>query len=332
MYVYFPEQNVLAVGDAVPGQGWPSSTGGPAAGLAASSAGSQRFRRWPTTDTRIVPARGPVLSTRICKHSTRCTATIYDRLVKLLNRGRGPERGRGRASRRKEFDAQMGQSGRVRAARVREPVGLSVAGRVSDATRTMKRTSIDRRCCRPRCAALALLAGCGLLAACNPFAEPTRRRARTRAVAARQAVLRRLPQRRRARRRAVGFERLTPESIAQHAEVFEKAVRKLRGRVMPPPRSRSPTRQRLDSLVAWLETRSTRRPAGARAPDAIVLHRLNRKEYANAVRDLLGGRLRRRRGAAAGRRGRGLRQHRDGAAGVAVVHRAVRRSRRAPSP
>ena len=54
----------------------------------------------------------------------------------------------------------------------------------------------------------------------------------------------------------VSFEGMTAQSIGQHADVFEKAVRKLRGRVMPPPGF---SRQLLsastaDALVAWLET------------------------------------------------------------------------------
>ena len=71
--------------------------------------------------------------------------------------------------------------------------------------------------------------------------------------------------------------------------MFEKAVRKLRGRVMPPPGARQPDAASVDSLVAWLED-SLDRAAAADAshlPDQVVLHRLNRKEYANAVRDLL---------------------------------------------
>ena len=85
----------------------------------------------------------------------------------------------------------------------------------------------------------------------------------------------------------VSFEGLTPETIGEHADVFEKAVRKLRGRVMPPPNARQPDAAAVDSLVAWLE-RSLDQSAGqAHVRDEIVLHRLNRKEYANAVRDLL---------------------------------------------
>jgi mono/diheme cytochrome c family protein len=87
----------------------------------------------------------------------------------------------------------------------------------------------------------------------------------------------------------VSFEGLTPESIGQHADVFEKAVRKLRGRVMPPPNARQPDAAAVDSLVAWLEESLDRATAAgpSHLPDQVVLHRLNRKEYANAVRDLL---------------------------------------------
>jgi hypothetical protein len=71
--------------------------------------------------------------------------------------------------------------------------------------------------------------------------------------------------------------------------VFEKAVRKLRGRVMPPPGARQPDGATVDSLVSFLENTLDRAGAAAppHLPDQIVLHRLNRKEYANAVRDLL---------------------------------------------
>jgi len=47
----------------------------------------------------------------------------------------------------------------------------------------------------------------------------------------------------------VSFQDITPESIGQHADVFEKAVRKMRGRVMPPPGARQPGSATIDSLV-----------------------------------------------------------------------------------
>src|SRR6187200_26757 len=85
----------------------------------------------------------------------------------------------------------------------------------------------------------------------------------------------------------VSFEGMTPASISEHADVFEKAVRKLRGKVMPPPGSRQPDPATADALVAWLETTLDKAAGQAHVPDKIELHRLNRKEYANAVRDLL---------------------------------------------
>jgi mono/diheme cytochrome c family protein len=85
----------------------------------------------------------------------------------------------------------------------------------------------------------------------------------------------------------VSFDNLTVDGIRQHADVFEKAVRKVRGRVMPPPNTRQPSAQVADTLVAWLEQTLDRGQNQAHVPDKVVLHRLNRKEYRNAVRDLL---------------------------------------------
>jgi mono/diheme cytochrome c family protein len=85
----------------------------------------------------------------------------------------------------------------------------------------------------------------------------------------------------------VSLQGITAESIPQHADVFEKAVRKMRGRVMPPPNARQPAPAAIDSLVAYLEESLDRAASRAHVPDQVVLHRLNRKEYANAVRDLL---------------------------------------------
>jgi len=85
----------------------------------------------------------------------------------------------------------------------------------------------------------------------------------------------------------VSFEGITAATIAQDPERFEKAVRKLRGRVMPPPGAKQPDGKAVDSLVAWLENSLDKVPTQAYVTDQVVLHRLNRQEYANAVRDLL---------------------------------------------
>jgi cytochrome c553 len=85
----------------------------------------------------------------------------------------------------------------------------------------------------------------------------------------------------------VSFQGLTAAGIAQHPDVFEKAIRKLRGRVMPPPGAKQPEAKSVDSLVTWLEDSLDKAATKQHIPDQVVLHRLNRKEYTNAVRDLL---------------------------------------------
>jgi glyoxylase-like metal-dependent hydrolase (beta-lactamase superfamily II) len=107
LFVFFPKQNVLAVGDAVSGQGWPVVdyiTGGWIGGLAG---GTQRLLTIANEDTRIVPGRGPVLTYADLKAQASMYAAIYDRLSTLLNRGRGPAEAVA-AKPTKEFDAQMG--------------------------------------------------------------------------------------------------------------------------------------------------------------------------------------------------------------------------------
>src|SRR5438105_397423 len=85
----------------------------------------------------------------------------------------------------------------------------------------------------------------------------------------------------RAKTGGVSFQGIAAGSVAQHADVFEKAVRKLRGRVMPPPGARQPDTAAVDSLVAWLEHTLDRADGQAHVPDTVALHRLNRKEYSN---------------------------------------------------
>ena len=107
MYVYFPKQNVLAVGDVVSGEGWPVvdwQTGGWIGGIAGAL---QRLQTVANDQTRIVPGRGPVMSLADLKVQATMYATIYDRLTTLLNKGRGPSEAVA-AKPTKEFDAQMG--------------------------------------------------------------------------------------------------------------------------------------------------------------------------------------------------------------------------------
>jgi hypothetical protein len=56
---------------------------------------------------------------------------------------------------------------------------------------------------------------------------------------------------------------------------------------MPPPKEPRPDEQRLVSFISWLEDALDEASAGSRGSQAVAPHRLNRKEYANAVHDLL---------------------------------------------
>jgi hypothetical protein len=89
----------------------------------------------------------------------------------------------------------------------------------------------------------------------------------------------------------IAFDRFTAESIAQEPEIFEAAVRKLRGHMMPPPGSPRPEREARRELVSWLESKLDEAAAASPHPGRIALHRLNRTEYANAIEDLLALRI-----------------------------------------
>lgn len=85
----------------------------------------------------------------------------------------------------------------------------------------------------------------------------------------------------------IAFDSMSPARIAEEAETFETVLRKLRGRQMPPPDQPQPDEASLYSFVSWLETELDGAIGSELSEQHIVLHRLNRKEYANAVRDLL---------------------------------------------
>jgi mono/diheme cytochrome c family protein len=84
----------------------------------------------------------------------------------------------------------------------------------------------------------------------------------------------------------VVFEGLGPDDVALRPEVFEHAVRKLRGRLMPPPGEPQPEQPRVDSFIAWLERTIDRNAVMPRAGH-VPIQRLNRTEYAAAVHDLV---------------------------------------------
>jgi hypothetical protein len=86
----------------------------------------------------------------------------------------------------------------------------------------------------------------------------------------------------------VDFTAALPAEVPDNAELFEKVLKKLRGRMMPPPNRIRPDEQRTDAFVAWLESYLDEAGLQRSNSDHSVIHRLNRKEYGNAVRDLFG--------------------------------------------
>ena len=84
------------------------------------------------------------------------------------------------------------------------------------------------------------------------------------------------------------LEKLDLTTVGDHAELWEKVIRKLRAGVMPPPGVRRPALNEYEGLRDWLETEIDRKAAARDAnPGYVVLHRLNRTEYATVIRDLL---------------------------------------------
>ena len=95
-----------------------------------------------------------------------------------------------------------------------------------------------------------------------------------------------------------GFERgavplslqgLDMAEVGAHADLLEMALRKVRSGMMPPPTARRPDDATRGDWVTWVET-ALDSAAAARPPVGrpMTVHRLNRFEYRNAVRDLIG--------------------------------------------
>ena len=76
--------------------------------------------------------------------------------------------------------------------------------------------------------------------------------------------------------------------VSDKPEVWEKVVRKLHSGTMPPQGVKRPDLATYRDLTAWLETQLDHAAEVNPYPGRPVVHRLNRSEYANAIRDLLG--------------------------------------------
>ena len=85
----------------------------------------------------------------------------------------------------------------------------------------------------------------------------------------------------------LALDALDPLMLEGHADVWEKVVRKLRTGMMPPDGAPRPAPAARETFTASLESALDRLAARQLDPGAPALHRLNRAEYANVIRDLL---------------------------------------------
>jgi hypothetical protein len=87
----------------------------------------------------------------------------------------------------------------------------------------------------------------------------------------------------------IDLSEFTPETIVENPDVFERVLRKVRASVMPPPsEDRQPAPEQRWSLVAAIESVLDAHAAEHPDPGFVGLHRLNRTEYVNAIRELTG--------------------------------------------
>jgi mono/diheme cytochrome c family protein len=84
----------------------------------------------------------------------------------------------------------------------------------------------------------------------------------------------------------LALDELDLSRLADHAAIAEKVALKLRVGMMPPARAPRPDRATLDGLITWMENElDGHAVANLTAPG---IHRLNRTEYRNVIRDLIG--------------------------------------------
>ena len=83
------------------------------------------------------------------------------------------------------------------------------------------------------------------------------------------------------------LESLDVAHVGAGAETWEKVIRKLRAREMPPPRRPRPDDATYARFIHWIEGELDTAALADPNPGAETIHRLNRTEYTNAIRDLL---------------------------------------------
>jgi len=85
----------------------------------------------------------------------------------------------------------------------------------------------------------------------------------------------------------LALDGLNLDAVADNAEIWEKALRKLRGHLMPPPGSPQPSQKDVDSFVASMESKLDSQRGGPKAGH-VPIQRMNRIEYVASVKALVG--------------------------------------------
>jgi hypothetical protein len=87
---------------------------------------------------------------------------------------------------------------------------------------------------------------------------------------------------------SLDFNLLNRDNVVADAEIWEKVMRKFRGNMMPPKGNERPDPTEKAQFVSWLQGSLDSAILAHPNPGKSSLHRLNRTEYGNAIRDLLG--------------------------------------------
>jgi glyoxylase-like metal-dependent hydrolase (beta-lactamase superfamily II) len=109
IHVHLPKANILVAGGVVSADGWPLmdwQTGGWIGGLVGAQ---DRLLKIANDSTRIVPANGPVITRADLQAQRAMYFEIYDRLVKQLVKGMGPDEAYATGP-AKEYEAKWGDS------------------------------------------------------------------------------------------------------------------------------------------------------------------------------------------------------------------------------
>lgn len=83
------------------------------------------------------------------------------------------------------------------------------------------------------------------------------------------------------------LDKIDVTHVAAHAEVLEKVTRKLRAGQMPPAGRPRPEKAAMEAFATALEAALDRAASAVPNPGRVAVHRLNRLEYVNVIRDLL---------------------------------------------